>query len=296
MKYLVYGRTGWIGGMIGALLAERGAEWEYGTARLEDRASVIADFERVCPTHVINAAGVTGRPNVDWCETHRAETVRSNVIGCLTLADIASSAGVHVTYFGTGCIFEYDADHPIGAKGFVENDPPNFHGSYYSKTKSIVEDLLKAYDNILTLRIRMPIVGDVTYPRNFIAKILSYDKVVDVPNSMTVLPELLPMALSMSERRVTGIVNFTNPGVVSHNEILKMYRDAVDPDYTWKNFTIDEQSKVIVAARSNNRLETDRLQQLCPDVLDIKASLHKYVFGITAAVPTAPQIARNTRG
>lgn len=26
---------------------------------------------QVKPTHVFNAAGVTGRPNVDWCETHK---------------------------------------------------------------------------------------------------------------------------------------------------------------------------------------------------------------------------------
>ena len=26
---------------------------------------------QVKPTNVINAAGVTGRPNVDWCEDHK---------------------------------------------------------------------------------------------------------------------------------------------------------------------------------------------------------------------------------
>jgi hypothetical protein len=26
---------------------------------------------QVKPTHVLNAAGLTGRPNVDWCETHK---------------------------------------------------------------------------------------------------------------------------------------------------------------------------------------------------------------------------------
>ena len=222
---------------------------------------------------------MTGRPNVDWCEKHRAETLRANVIGCLTLADVAASGGVHVTYFGTGCIFEYDEVHPIGGPGFTEAAAPNFRGSYYSHTKAAVEDLLSAYPNVLTLRVRMPIVGDLTYPRNFIAKIISYQKVIDVPNSMTVLPELLPAALSMAERRVTGIVNFTNPGAVSHNEILAMYRDAVDPEFTWENFSIEEQAKVIVAARSNNFLETARLQELCPGLLPIKKSLHKYVFG-----------------
>lgn len=130
------------------------------------------------PTHVLNAAGVTGRPNVDWCETHRQETIRANVLGCLTLADVAAQRGIHMTYYGTGCIFHYDADFPQGSgKGFMESDTPNFTGSYYSHTKAMVENLLKEYPNVLTLRIRMPIVADLVYPRNFIAKIIKYDKV-----------------------------------------------------------------------------------------------------------------------
>ena len=41
----------------------------------------------------------------------------------------------------------------------------------------MVEDLLKEYPNCLVLRVRMPIVSDLTYPRNFITKIIKYDKV-----------------------------------------------------------------------------------------------------------------------
>ena len=41
----------------------------------------------------------------------------------------------------------------------------------------MVEDLLKEYPNCLVLRVRMPIVADLTYPRNFITKIIKYDKV-----------------------------------------------------------------------------------------------------------------------
>ncbi len=41
----------------------------------------------------------------------------------------------------------------------------------------MVESLLKEYPNILVLRVRMPIVGDLTYTRNFISKIIRYEKV-----------------------------------------------------------------------------------------------------------------------
>jgi 3,5-epimerase/4-reductase len=40
-----------------------------------------------------------------------------------------------------------------------------------------VEGLLKEFPNTLVLRVRMPIVADLTYPRNFITKIIKYDRV-----------------------------------------------------------------------------------------------------------------------
>lgn len=40
----------------------------------------------------------------------------------------------------------------------------------------MVESLLKEYPNVLVLRVRMPIVADLVYPRNFITKIIRYDK------------------------------------------------------------------------------------------------------------------------
>lgn len=133
---------------------------------------------QVKPTHVLNAAGVTGRPNVDWCEDHKVETIRANIIGCLNLADVTRERGIHMTYYGTGCIFHYDEKFPQGSgKGFKESDTPNFTGSYYSYCKAIVEGLLKQYENVLVLRVRMPIVESLVYPRNFITKIIKYDKV-----------------------------------------------------------------------------------------------------------------------
>lgn len=64
---------------------------------------------------------------------------------------------------------------------------------------------------------------------------------VNVPNSMTVLDELLPISMEMAKRDLRGIYNFTNPGCVSHNEVLQLYQDYIDPDFKWQNFTLEEQ-------------------------------------------------------
>ncbi|KAL6506878.1 Rhm1p [Orobanche hederae] len=277
-KFLIYG-TGWIGGLLGKMCEKQGIPYEYGKGRLQDRASILADIVSVKPTHVFNAAGVTGRPNVDWCESHKTETIRTNVVGTLTLADVCREKGLLVMNYATGCIFEYDAAHPEGSGiGFKEEDTPNFAGSFYSKTKAMVEELLKEYDNVCTLRVRMPISSDLSNPRNFITKISRYNKVVDIPNSMTILDELIPISIEMAKRNLSGIWNFTNPGVVSHNEILEMYKQYIDPDFKWTNFTLEEQAKVIVAARSNNELDASKLKKEFPEMLSIKESLIKMVF------------------
>lgn len=137
---------------------------------------------------------------------------------------------------------------------------------------------MREYDNVCTLRVRMPISSDLNNPRNFITKISRYNKVVNIPNSMTVLDELLPISIEMAKRNLRGIYNFTNPGVVSHNEILEMYRNYIDPNFKWENFNLEEQAKVIVAPRSNNELDASKLKQEFPSLLSIKDSIIKYVF------------------
>ena len=279
-SFLIYGKTGWVGGWLGSLLREEGYVYHFGDARIQDRAGIQKDIKKWQPTHILNAAGLTGRPNVDWCEDHQLEVIQTNVLGTLTLIDEAKASGIHVTNFATGCIYEYDDEHPVGGRCFSEVDAPNFTGSYYSQTKAMVEQFILRYDNVLQLRMRMPIDNDLQNPRNFIHKIANYPKVVNIPNSMTVLDELLPLAVQGALRNLTGVYNFTNPGAISHNEVLELYRDYCHPEFKWQNFSLEEQAKVIVARRSNNQLDATKLENAFPGVLDIKSSLIKFVFEV----------------
>jgi hypothetical protein len=119
---------------------------------------------------------------------------------------------------------------------------------------------MKHYKNTLILRLRMPVSDDL-HPRNFVTKITKYTHVVDVPNSNTILHDLLPLAIAMAEHLDTGVFNFTNPGAISHNEVLTLFRDIVRPTFVWKNFSLDEQARVIKAGRSNCMLDTAKLEK-----------------------------------
>ncbi|KAI6247066.1 Bifunctional dTDP-4-dehydrorhamnose 3,5-epimerase/dTDP-4-dehydrorhamnose reductase [Erysiphe necator] len=256
--FLIWGAHGWIAGQLKTLLESQGKEVYGTTVRMENRESVMAELDKYKPTHVLNVAGSTGRPNVDWCEDNKEETIRNNVIGAINLSDCCFLKKIHVTVFATGCIYVYDHLHPIGGPGFLESDKANFDGSFYSETKAHVEEILKNYSNTLILRLRMPVSDDL-HPRNFVTKISKYDRVVDIPNSNTVLYELLPASILLAEHNEVGVYNFTNPGAISHNEVLSLFKKYVRPDFTWQNFSLEEQSKVIKAGRSNCKLDTNKL-------------------------------------
>ena len=285
--YLVYGHNGWIGGQLVALLDQQGIVYAKGEARLDDVDALEQEIQHIAPTHVITFTGRThGKigdqvfTTIDYLEQpgKLQENVRDNLFGPLVLANLSRKYGFHLTYLGTGCIFEYDDTHYSDTKnGFLESDLPNFFGSGYSVVKGFTDRLMHMYeDRVLNVRIRMPITADLN-PRNFITKILNYERICSVPNSMTVLPELLPILVDLIDRKVVGTVNLTNPGTISHNEILEMYREVVDPDFQWANFSVEEQRAILAAGRSNNLLDTTRLETLYPGVRPIRDAVRDII-------------------
>jgi 3,5-epimerase/4-reductase len=250
---------------VGLFLPIAGIEVYKSDVRIEDRTAVANELDAVQPTHVLMAAGITGRPNIDWCEDHKIETIRTNVIGTLNVADLTQARNIHNTVYATGCIFKYDDEHPLGSgKGFTEEDKPNFDGSFYSKTKGYMEPMLSCYPNTMILRVRMPVSDDLSH-RNFVTKIAKYEKVVNIPNSMTILYEMLPASLAMAQNNLTGVYNFTNPGTISHNQVLDLYKKYIDPSFQYSNFSLEEQAQILKADRSNNELDTAKLMRDMPE-------------------------------
>lgn len=279
MKVLVYGGNGWIGSQFCTLLKNRGHDAVVATARANDIVAVNEELASVGKvTHVVSMIGRTHGPGcgtIDYLEQpgKLKDNVRDNLQAPITLALACQAKGIHFTYLGTGCIFEYDKeDHE---RQFNEADKPNFFGSSYSVVKGITDELMHGFnDSVLNLRIRMPITASDN-PRNFITKITSYEYICSIENSMSVLPTLLPIVFAMMGKQMTGTVNLVNPGVISHNEILQMYKEIVDPGFTWKNFTVQQQDKVLAARRSNNHLDTSLLEAHFPDVPRIDVAVRQ---------------------
>jgi len=289
MRIIVYGSNGWIGNQFIKILKNNKIDFIKGKSRIDNNDSLLQEIDEINPTHIVSFIGRTHGTigdkkytTIDYLEQEGklTENIRDNLYSPLLLAHTCKEKQIHYTYLGTGCIFKYDTNHPFGQEknGFAEDDLPNFFGSSYSIVKGFTDRLFNLYnDSVLNLRIRMPITGEEN-PRNFITKIVTYDKVCSVPNSMTVLPELLPKVLDMMKNQITGTINLTNPGLISHNEILKMYKEIVDPSFKWKNFSQEEQRKILAADRSNNYLDTFLLEKLYPDIKNIKDSVKNCLY------------------
>ncbi len=284
MKILIYGSKGWIGSMFLNLIKNNHNIIEgtsEGTSRVDNYHDVNKELDFHKPTHVISFIGRTHGVNystIDYLEQEGklVENVRDNLFSPFVLAQLCNQKLIHYTYLGTGCIFKYDSLHNFEEEinGFSEEDKPNFFGSSYSIVKGFTDMMMHMYPNVLNLRIRMPITGEKN-PRNFITKITNYKKICSIKNSMTVLDELLPYVIKMMENNITGTINLTNPGLISHNEILQMYKEIVDPNFEWENFSQEEQRQILKADRSNNYMDTTKLEKLFPEVSNIKDAVKK---------------------
>jgi UDP-glucose 4,6-dehydratase len=251
IKYLILG-NGYLGNKFYNFLENS----KLSDLRIEDESTVIKEIEDCNPDFVINCIGKTGRPNVDWCEDNKEETMQSNVLIPGFILRACLKTGKKMVHIGSGCIYEGDN----GGIGFSEEDKPNFFGSYYSKTKTHAENILKDF-NVLQIRVRIPI-DDHPDPRNLITKLLGYNKILIVQNSITYVPDLLSTSKFLMDQGHQGIFNVTNSGSITYDKILKIYQDLSGKNLDYNLISPMDLDSMTKAKRSNCILSTKKLQNL----------------------------------
>jgi dTDP-4-dehydrorhamnose reductase len=234
-----------------------------GAILSDKRIASVKDIEDLIDEHkpdsVLNAAGIVGKPNVDWCETHRLETIAGNTVLPIMIAEACQNKNVYLLHMGTGCIFYGYSSDP---KGWKENDFGN-PLAVYTISKYAADLALSTLPNVGIARIRMPI-DYISSSANLIDKLVSYKKVIDVINSVTVVEDMAGVFKQLLEKQASGIFHVTNPGAIKHKEILEMYKEVVDSNHT--NEWITEQELVTIGlakkTRSNTILQSGNLEKL----------------------------------
>lgn len=290
-KLLLFGAKGWLSSQF---LEFASSQPDFEIVAATTRPGVSSDqavFQEIishAPTHVLAILGRThgwGHNTIDCFVSleARESNYRDNVTAPLTLASLCRKAFVHFTYIGTGCIFQYDAHHPVpdptcqetrycvsdtldesDATGFTESDRGNFKGSDYVLAKTIVDNMMHTEFNqsALNCRIRMPISAK-WHPRNLLFKLHEYEKIVDIPNSVTVFPQAFDFLFILMRNRTVGTVNLVHPGGLRHQQILDIL-------YTHRPFLrktktiVQSNSQKTLQDRSNCILNSSKLRSLIP--------------------------------
>lgn len=273
MKYLIFGKSsGWLARKFNNFLEDS----LISEVDITDLPAIRRELEEMSPDVVINAAGITGRPNIDWCEEHKLETVAGNVAGALNLELACAERDLYWVHLSSGCVFQGSGPYN---KGFMEDDRPT-PPSFYSCTKYWADEILKNFP-VLIIRLRLPIDNEPG-PRNLIDKLLKYPRIIDSENSMTVIPDLLFAMKKLMEKRRTGVYHVVNPGTLRPSEIMMLYKELIDPDHQFEIISGDDLYKMGLAkaTRSNCVLNTGKLEEegiiLTPIQERIREILYEY--------------------
>jgi len=225
-KILIFGK-----GFIGSRINE-----EFGCDISEKRIRTFKDAEeeikKYNPEIIINCIGHTGTKNVDDCELYKDEALFANVYIPLLLAEVALRNGIKMVHIGSGCIYNYDyaKDSPI-----AEEKTPDFFNLYYSRTKIYADRSLEALSRqykILIARIRIPL-DERPHPRNILTKLIGYKKLIDIPNSVTYIPDMIKALKHLINIDAKGIYNVVNDGALRYPELLAVYKRYV-PDFQYE--------------------------------------------------------------
>lgn len=254
MKILILGK-----GYLGTRCAET---WGDEAILADKYIESVQDVEELIDEHqpdaVLNAAGIVGKPNVDWCETNQLETIQGNTVLPIMVAQACQNKNVYLLHMGTGCIFY--GNKPDG-KPWDENDFAN-PTAVYTRCKYAADLVLSTMENVGIGRIRMPL-DDRPHRANFIDKISSFPKLISIDNSITVVEDMIDVFYQLMEKKATGIFHVTNPGYVNHKEIISWYKKYVDPNH--QNEWIKEEDLLglglVNKKRSNNIMTSVNLSK-----------------------------------
>ncbi|KAF8360730.1 hypothetical protein PRIPAC_87653, partial [Pristionchus pacificus] len=284
MGVVIFGGRGYVGQELQKILTARKIPYHLATTKpgTSTDEEVEKELVQLGGTHVVCCTGRTHGPGCNTIEyleggpEKTSENVRDNMFSVNSLAQISRRLGFHHTYIGTAYIFAYDEQHPVGGKAFKEDELPTFFGSSYSVVKGYTDRQMEYYNRWenINARITLPLTFDTTQPRNLLTKIVNYKELLGLPVSLSILPDCLGALVDLMAQRYQGNLNLVNPGPLSLYEIVKLYKEHVNPAVDPVEIAVgSERCKEILATKGNCALDTTLLQKLCPSIPSTRDSL-----------------------
>jgi len=171
-------------------------------------------------------------PNVDYCETHPAETYEINVTGVSQLIKAANTVDARLIYFSSDYIFD-------GKNGpYTETDTAN-PISEYGCQKLAAEHYISLFaKNYLIIRTTV-VYGWERQGKNFVYRLIKSLKEgvqVRVPRDQLGTPthvdDLAQSVIKLAETDLVGVVNVAGPSYINRFEFALIAANVFDlPQY-----------------------------------------------------------------
>lgn len=245
--FFVLGARGYLGSHCVKILKEQGYSLFECNDRFSDIYSIREKILRCGAKYVICAAGISGKPTIDWCEYNERETYDVNYTGTLNIVKLTNELGLHCTIFGSGLVYSGNK------KKYDENNEPDYTEKVYSRIRIELEAALKQYNNVLYLRIIFPVTYD-NHPKCFISKLKTWKEVHNISIPITIVPLLFKGISKLCINNITGIFNFVNSGTISLEYLIQLYS-------LYNNDKLQAKVAHSTTARGNYELITSKLEK-----------------------------------
>jgi dTDP-4-dehydrorhamnose reductase len=270
--FLLLGATGYVGQAFARELSRRGLPF----IPLSRSALDYTRFEllfgyvrRIQPKFLINAAGFSGRPNVDGCETDRMQTFQANTLLPQTISRVCLMTNTPFGHVSSGSVYtgakifeggDLRVEKDLGRRevrslyeanperffGFTELDEPNFSFrsppcSFHSGTKALAEEALRGGSQTYIWRCRLPF-NERDHPCNLLTKLQSYPRVFDHITSISHVDDYAGACLDLVQVGASyGLYNVCNPGAVTTRQVAQMLQEQLKPSKPLKFWESDEE-------------------------------------------------------
>lgn len=279
---ILLGATGYVGTAFTKLLESKKIKHK-SISRTEidyyKRTELSKAIKSLNADFLINAAGFTGKPNVDACEHQKTETLLGNSVLPGIIREVCEDNNLPWGHVSSGCIY---SGRRQDGNGFNERDVPNFsfrtnNSSFYSGTKALGEETLEGTKNCYIWRLRIPFNHEDS-PRNFLSKLLRYKCLLNAENSVSHLDEYVSACLASWQKEITpGIYNVTNTGSLTTREVVALIRKHLTPDREFKFFSSEEDFMKTAAKtpRSNCVMDNSKLRKAGVQISDVDEAIVK---------------------
>ncbi len=238
------------------------------------------EIKKYRPEIIINCIG-NGGSTVDECEKEFDKTITANTLVPIILAEAALRNNIKLVHISTGCIYHYDysRDRPI-----TENKMPDFFELFYSRTKIYADQALVVLSQkypILIVRIRISL-DNRPHPINLLTKLINYKKVINIPNSVTYIPDFIRALEHLIKINARGIYNVVSKNPLKYPELMQIYQKYT-PEF---KFEVIEYKKMNLV-RTNLVLSVKKLENTGFKVRTIQEILEECVQEYIRYLPQA---------